>query len=95
MPYADPERRRQFQREYKRKWRKAQEKINPLRGFKIYICPRFPHLRVGRDQFRDSFLITANPWTQAQVEAHPEFAVNIFPLALNLELTCVPTDDEE
>jgi hypothetical protein len=73
MPYKDPERRREFQREYKRKWRKAQEKINPLCGFKIYICPRFPYLRVGRDQFRESFLITDSPETQGEVERHPEF----------------------
>jgi hypothetical protein len=42
MPYADPERRRQFQRLYKRKLRKTQEKINPLRAFRVYVCPRFP-----------------------------------------------------
>jgi len=95
MPYADPERRRAYNTRYKQRWRKARAKIHPLLGFKIYVCVRFPQLRVGRDQFRDSFLITENPELQAEVERHPEFAVNIFPLALNLELTCVPTDDEE
>lgn len=95
MPYKDVKRRRAYNTRYKQRVRKARAKIHPLLGFKIYVCPRFPHLRVGRDQFRDSFLITANPWTQAQVEAHPEFAVNIFPLALNLELTRIPTDEEE
>ena len=94
MPYADPEKRRQFQREYKRKWRKAQEKINPLRGFKIYICPRFPHLLVGRDQFRDSFLITDSPETQVQVERHPEFGRFIFPIALDLSVTIIEDEEE-
>lgn len=93
MPYKDPDRRRQFQREYKRKWRRTQEKINPLRGVKIYICPTFPHLWVGREQFRDAFLITANSETQVQVERHHEFGKFIFPLAM--DLTCTPTEDED
>jgi hypothetical protein len=93
MPYADPEKRRQFQREYKRKWRKTQEKINPLCAFKIYICPRFPFLWMRREQFNGGFLVTANPETQAEVEAHRDFAKFIFPLAL--DLTCTPTEDED
>jgi hypothetical protein len=92
VPYADPERRRQFQREYKRKRRKEQEKINPLRGFKIYICLRFAYIWVGREQFNGGFLITNNPETQTKVEAHSYFAKFIFPLAL--DLTCGPAKDE-
>lgn len=71
MPSKDVERRRQFQREYKRKWRKAQEKINPLRGFKIYVCPRFPHLRVARACFDNGFIITNDPGIQFGIERHP------------------------
>jgi len=93
MPYADPEKRRQFQREYKRKWRKAQTKIHPLQGLKIYICPRFPFFRLGREQFNGGFLITDKPEVQAQVEAHHEFGKFIFPLAM--DLTCTPTEDED
>ena len=93
MPYKDVERRRQFQREYKRKWRKTQEKINPLLGFKIYVCVRFPFLWMTREQFNGGFLITNNPETQAEVEAHREFAKLIFPLAI--DLTCIPTEDED
>ena len=93
MPYADPERRRQFQREYKRKRRKTQENINPLRAFRIFICPRFPYLRLGRTSFENGFLITDNTEVQAQVKSHPEFGKIIFPLAL--DLTCTPTEDEE
>lgn len=93
MPYANPEKRRQFQREYKRKWRKTQEKINPLRAFRVYICPRFPYLWVGRVQFNGGFLITDNPEVQAEVEAHHAFAQFVFPLAL--DLTCAPAEDED
>jgi hypothetical protein len=92
MPYADPLRRKQFQREYKARWRKKQEKINPLRGFKIYVCPRFPFLWVGREQFNGGFLITKNPETQAAVEVHSYFAKYIFPLAI--DLTCGPAEGE-
>jgi len=84
MPYANVEKRRQFQREYKRKWRKAQTKIHPLQGFKIYICPRFPFFRLGREQFNGGFLITDSAEVQAQVEAHHEFGKFIFPIALDL-----------
>jgi len=93
MPYKDPEKRRQFQREYKPKLRKAQEKINPLRAFRVYICPRFPYLRLGREQFRDGFLITDDPEVQAEVKRHEAFGKFIFPIAL--DLTYTPTDDEE
>ena len=84
MPYADPEKRRQFQREYKRKWRKAQERINPLRGFRVYVCPRFPFFRLARVCFDNGFLITSDVAVQSQVEAHHEFGRFIFPIALDL-----------
>jgi len=93
MPYADPEKRRDFQRRYKKKWPAKQTKIHPLLGFKIYICPRFPYLRVGREQFRDGFLITDDRAVQAEVERHHEFGRFIFAIAL--DLTCTPTEDED
>lgn len=92
MPYKDPEKRRQFQREYKRKWRKDQKKINPLRAFKAYVCPRFPGVSVGLASFVGGFLITDRPAVQRQIERNPEFGVHIFPLALDLTLT---TTEEE
>jgi hypothetical protein len=94
MPYADPERRQQYQREYKRRWRKAQEKINPLRGFKIYVCPRFPDLRIARVRFDNGFLISNDLEVQAQVEGHREFGKLIFPLAMDLTCTLVEEEDE-
>jgi hypothetical protein len=96
MPYADVERRRKFQREYKRKWRARQGKINPLLDFKVYVCPRFPHLRVGLGHFFDAgFLITDRPEVQAQVERLPEFGVHIFPLKVDLDLTGPLLEDDE
>jgi len=93
MPYSDPERRRQFHREYKRKWRKAQEKINPMRGFKVYVCPRFPNSRLAGFYFENGFLITDDPEVQAHVEQHHEFGRFIF--ALVMDLTCTPTEEED
>ena len=95
MTYADPERRRQFQREYKRKWRKAQEKINPLRAFKIYLCLKLPNLRMPGASFRDCFLITCDPEIQGRVERHPGFGKFIFSLALSSDLTTPVVDEEE
>jgi hypothetical protein len=92
MPYADPEKRRQFQREYKRRWRKTQEVINPLLGFKIYVCPRFPFLWVGREQFVGGLLITKNPETQAAVAVHSYFAKYIFPVLVDID--CTPPEAE-
>ena len=87
MPYANVERRRQFQREYKAKWRKSQEKINPLIGFKIYLCTRFPTLHIAGTSFFNSFLITNNAEIQVQVEGHDLFAKDIFPLAINFAIS--------
>ncbi len=96
MPYADVERRRKFQREYKRKWRARQGKINPLLGFKIYVCPRFPRLPVGLGHFFDGgFLITNREDVQRIVEAHPEFARHIFPVAVDLDLVGPLMGEEE
>ena len=80
MPYKDPEKRRRFHKEYKRRWRRAQEIIDPLRGVRIYLCVRFPTLHIpGATSSFNSFLITGDPQIQAQVEEHPEYAVTIFP----------------
>jgi hypothetical protein len=93
MPYSDPEKRRQYNTRYKKRWRKARTKIHPLLGFKIYICPRFPYLRLAGACFDSGFLITSDVAVQAHVEAHPEFGKFIFPLAM--DLTCTPREEEE
>lgn len=93
MPYKDPEKRRTFHREYKRKYR-TQGKINPLRGFKVYVCPSFPDFRlIARAHFNNGFLITNDVSVQAQVEAHREFGRRIF--ALVLDHTCLPKEDQD
>ncbi len=84
MPYADPERRRQFHRRYKRKLRKAKRKNLPFEEIRVYLCNRFPGLNVGLASFDAGFLITGRRDIQAQVERHPEYGRHIFPLALDL-----------
>jgi hypothetical protein len=93
MPYADVEKRRRFQRAYKRKWRAKQAKIHPLRAVRLYFCQRFPGLHVsGAGTFCKSFLITHSEEEQRAVETHDLFGEHIFCLALNLDLI---SDDEE
>jgi len=94
MPYADPEKRRQFQREYKRKWRKAQDKINPLRAFRVYICIQYPFLWVGRKQFINGFLVTDDARVMVEVERHQAFAKFIFPLNIDLSGPIIEDEDE-
>lgn len=93
MPYADPARRRQCQRESKARQRRRLAKIRPLLGIKVYVCPRFPFLRVGRAQFDAGFLITDRYEIQVEVEQHPAFGKFIFPIALDLDLIS-PLDAE-
>jgi hypothetical protein len=50
-------------------------------------------MRVGREQFRDGFLITDDRTVQAAVERHDAFGKFIFPISL--DLTCTPAEDEE
>jgi len=89
MPYKDPTVRRNFQRQYKR--RRRAELAHPLRGYRAYVCVRFPNLNVGLASFVGGFLITDRPDVQAQVERHPEYARFIFPLLI--DTSCIPTDE--
>jgi len=96
MPYADVEKRRRFQRRYKKAWRRRQAaKINPLKAFKIYISPRFPHLWVGRIQFYSGFLVTDDINVQIEIEQHPEFARHIFPVSIDMDLVCPLMGDDD
>jgi hypothetical protein len=92
VPYKDPEQRRRYNTAYKRRSRATQAKNSPFESIKIYLCPRFPSLRVGLASFDNGFLITNRRDVQAQVERNPEFGVRIFPLAL--DLTRVTIEDE-
>jgi len=92
MPLKDVEKRRHFQRQYKRKWRAKQAKIRPLMGFKVFLCLRFPTFHVAGTSFFNGFLITDDPEVQADVVAHELFGKDIFALAI--DFTCAPTEDE-
>ena len=95
MPYANVERRRQFQREYKRKMRIALGKNSPLKEFQIYLCQRYPNMHIpGGGWFHEGFLITDDPAVQAQVQRHDLFGRDIFPLAIDLSVTPIRGDDE-
>jgi len=95
-PYKDPARRRQCQRESKARWRKKQVKIRPLLETKVYLCLQYPYVRViGNSRYFEPFLITSDADLQAQIEAHHEFGVHIFPLALDLDLVGPIMDDDE
>lgn len=93
MPYADPERRRRYNTEYKQRWRKAQAIKQP--GVRIFICPRFPSLRVGLGHFDGGFLITSKKEVIEQILRHPEYMRFIFPVAVDLDLLPAPVADEE
>lgn len=95
MPYADPERRRQFQREYKRKIRIALGKNSPLKEFRIYLCQKYPNMHIpGGGCFYQGFLITDDPTVQARVQGHELFGKDIFPLALDLSVNSKREDEE-
>lgn len=93
MPYADPERRRQYNTQYKQRWRKAQAINQP--GVRIFICPRFPSLIIGLGCFDGGFLITSKKEVIEQVLRHPEYMQHIFPVAVDLDLTPTPMVDED
>jgi hypothetical protein len=93
VPYADPEKRRQYQRQYKYNMRKKQEKSSPLRLFKVYLCLKFPNMTVGGSNFFNGFLITDNPSLQFAVENHILFAKDIFPLSIDLSVNFPSTKD--
>ncbi len=95
MPYADPERRRLFQRQYKRKIRIALGKNSPLKEFRIYLCQRYPNMHIpGGGCFHEGFLITDDPEVQTEVQRHDLFGKDIFPLAIDLSVTPIREYEE-
>ena len=81
MPYADPEKRREFDRERKRRQR-AEAGVstrNPAQMVKGYICLQVPQLRLpGGISFRHGFFVTADPKQQAMIEGDPAYGTDIF-----------------
>ena len=75
MPYKDPEERRRYDREYKRRLRGqqglSQPGQTPVR--KAYICLKFPQLRLLPGiVFLDGWLVTDDPEVQARIEQDPD-----------------------
>ena len=93
MPYKDPKERRNYQREYKRRWRLARE--HPFRKFRVYISPRYPSLRLGPGlDFVGGFLVTDKLEAQARIEGHPEFMRHVFKIAMDFSSTFLEDEEE-
>lgn len=86
MPYKDPDRRKTYDRLYKRARRQAECRSN-VRPTEVraYICHRHPNLRLpGGISFHEGILVTADPVVQDFVEQSPEYGQVIFRVALVL-----------
>jgi len=79
VPYKDPEARRQYDRDYKKRCR-AQEAINKatLTPRKAYLWFQRPHQRWAGIAFVDGWFITADPEKQATIEANELYGKEIF-----------------
>jgi hypothetical protein len=80
LPYKDLEKRRRYDREYKRLLR-AQQGLTHLgqtRVRKAYICLRVPHLRLPGITFQDGWFVTDQPEEQAKIEQNPSYGREIF-----------------
>jgi hypothetical protein len=86
LPYKDPERRREYDRRYKREKRRvASRSGSKPTEVRAYICHRHPHFRLpGGVSFHEGLLVTADPAVQEAVEQSPEFGQVIFQVALIL-----------
>jgi hypothetical protein len=73
MPFKDVEKKRAYQRDYKRRqreWRAAQAQ----RVTKAYLCTRHPHLQIaGVVQFQDGFYVTGCLEKQRIIEEYEGF----------------------
>ena len=91
MPYADPEKRREFQRRYKRA---SRARANSLKWFRVYVCPRYPDICICGCNFIGGFLVTDSAEVQAAVERSPDFFRFIFPLRLDFSGLTLKKEDE-
>jgi len=87
LPYKDPEEKRRYDREYKRRRRAQQRLVQPgqTRVRKAYICLKFPQLRLKGLVFRDGWLISDNPEDHAIIEQDPSYGREIFSWRLEPE----------
>jgi hypothetical protein len=78
MPYKDPERRREYHRQYKRRQREGLS--NPGKTLiKCYLCLDFPDVVLGGGlAFKNGFYLTNNPEYQAIIERHEYYGRHIW-----------------
>jgi hypothetical protein len=73
MPYADPERKKAYQKEYRARLQEAKTRAQAPPTRKVYFCSRFPHLKVGPVEFFDKFYVTDCPEQQRFIEGLEEY----------------------
>jgi hypothetical protein len=80
LPYNDPETKRAYDREYKKRLRARAGLSQPrlTQGRKAYICFHYPGLRIEHLTFQNGWLITNDPEEQALIEADPDYGKLIF-----------------
>jgi hypothetical protein len=77
MPYKDPEKRREYHREYKRRQREGLSTPGKP-GRKCYVCPDIPDLVLMLRAFKNGFYITDDPEAQALIEGHEYYGKHVF-----------------
>jgi hypothetical protein len=84
MPYKNRDVRRAYDARYKRERRRTASQSAPRpTEVRVYVCSRFPHLRLsGGVQFESGLLVSGAPAIQDTVEQSPEFGQVIFRVAL-------------
>ena len=86
MPYKDPEKRRTYQREYKRRQRGncqtlSNPRLTPSKTVKrkVYICQKLPSYRLnGLIQFKNGLFVTDQPEEQKRIESDLLYGEEIF-----------------
>jgi hypothetical protein len=84
MPFRDQNRRREYDRVYKRQRRRAASRSAPKTSeTRAYLCHRHPHYRLpGGISFHEGILVTNDPAVQDVIEEAAEFGQVIFRVAL-------------
>jgi hypothetical protein len=70
MPYKDPERKREYQKDYRARLREAKARAQSPPARRVYFCSRYPSLKIGNSiKFVDSFFVTSCPEQQRLIES--------------------------
>ena len=87
MPYADPEKRKKYNRNYRRWWRRNKRLASQDWGLMIYMMWGLNFsIQVpgqGKLLFDKNFHVTDKLAEIQAIENHPLFGKNIFPLAID------------